>query len=118
MDLAEFPDMPWPECADAGCDRLEFQLQLLDVGYFKMDHGMLPVETALSVSPLENRRLEIAARAGMFEFKMTCYGQIRVGRINAYRADDPSVRFQSTALGRKLWRELPDPYTRVYYESL
>jgi hypothetical protein len=118
MDLAKFPDMPPPEWMDAGCDRLEFQLQLLDVGYCKMGHGMLPVETALSVLPLENRRLEVAARSSNFEFNMTCYGQMRIGRINAYRSDDPSVRFQSTALGKKLWRELPDPYTRVYYESL
>jgi Immunity protein 50 len=118
IDLAEFPDRPRQEWTDAGCDRLEFQLQLLDVESLEMAQVSLPAEMKLSVHLLEDRRLKVAARAGVSELKLTCKDHIRVGRINAYKSSDPSIRFQSTGLGRKLWHKLPDPYARVYYESL
>lgn len=118
IDLAEFPDMPRPEWTDAGCDRLEFQLQLLDVGDLEITHVGLPVEMSLSLLPVDEHRLKVVAREGISQLELTCNNHIRVGRINAYKSDDPSVRYHSTALGRKLWRKLPDPYTRVYYESL
>ena len=63
-------------------------------------------------------RLNVAAQAGATQIDLACHDQIRVGRINAFRSTDPSIRYHLTALGRKLWRKLPDPYVRVYYESL
>lgn len=118
MDTSEFPDRPPGEWVAAGCDELELQLQFADTRDVIVHSEKFPVVANVSFASTGERRVAVNVRAEGTGIGFTCSDQVRVGRINAYKSSDPSVRYHASLLGRKLWNVLPDPFTRVYYESL
>jgi hypothetical protein len=119
IECTEFPDRPREEWVSAGCDRLEFQLRFLDAPNVQMRWGRFPDRARISFYPAPQRRVAVEVLGEECEIRFSSSDQLHAGRMNAYKASNPGIRYHASPIPRRLCAgRLPDPTVRWYYEKL
>ncbi|MEY9873936.1 hypothetical protein ABH931_003430 [Streptacidiphilus sp. MAP12-33] len=122
FDLPRFADVVPPEWAEAGCDRLECQVEFLAVRDLRL-RGMPTGRLAdVELAARERPWLDVSLRGEGIELDLTCADTLRVGHLNAYRsADGDPNRARRWFVGpvdRRLYTTLPPTTGKSFYERL
>ncbi|WP_031071769.1 hypothetical protein [Streptomyces sp. NRRL WC-3742] len=123
VDLPRFPDLAPAAWTEAGCDRLELQLEFTAVAedlHMRGTPDGTAVDLALATLPrIREPRISVAVTGTAIRLSFTAYAAIKAVHLNAYRSTDPdpatAPRWFVSPFDQRLHRAQPPVTSKAFH---